>query len=137
MYRGRVDYDILPIMSETFDILVMRTKGRVQLLIAVIYKPIGTNIATFSNEMNEICAQLEALDTDYTLFLGDFNHNLIDKCELPPFRQYQQVISKPTTQNGTLLDHIYIKPPPQQEYIAEVLTTYYSYHNPVAIAIKY
>lgn len=55
----------------------------------------------------------------------------------PALANYFQVISEPTTAKGTLLDDIYIKPRPHNdEYVASVLTSYYSYHHPVFIAIK-
>ncbi len=131
-----IDYEVLPFVSETYDLLVIRTKGKLKLVVVTVYKPIGTNIDAFRREINEISTQVETLDIDYNLFLGDFNHNLINKTNLPLFQTYHQVITKPTTKNGTLLDHIYVKPSPDQ-YRAEVLSTYYSYHDPVAIAIKY
>ena len=86
--------------------------------------------------MNDVCTQLETIDTDHTVTVGDFNHNLNKQSPLTCFKDYRQVITKPTTHAGTLIDHIYIKPPPS-EYIADVLWTYYSHHHPVAIAIKY
>jgi len=97
----------------------------------------ATTNAEFCREMNDITTQIEALDTNYTVFAGDFNHNLVKENVLQPMRRYQQVISDPTTSNGTLLDHIYIKPHLlQSRYEAGVLTSYYSYHEPVYIAIK-
>ena len=85
--------------------------------------------------MNNITAQIEVLDVEYTVITGDFNSNLFKEDILPAFKQYHQLIAEPTTTKGTLLDHIYVRPKPK-EFKASVLTTYYSYHCPVFISIR-
>jgi hypothetical protein len=135
--QNGVNYTLVPIPSDTCDALAIRTHGSTNMLITVIYKPVGINTRTFRTEMNNITAQTDLVDTDYTVFVGDFNYNLMDSHSnvVQPLSQYHQVITDCTTANGTLLDHIYVKPCPPICY-ASVLTTYYSYHNPVFIAIR-
>ena len=134
--QNSVNYMVVPLVRSTdCNALAIRTHGASNLLIVAVYKPVTTSTAAFCTEMNKITAQTELLDVDYAVFTGDFNHNLLKDAILPPFRQYHQVISEPTTAKGTLLDHIYIKPRPTQ-YVASVLTTYYSYHDPVFVAIN-
>ena len=136
MYIQRsVNHDAFDMHFDTCDILVVKTTGKASLAIVAVYKPDGNN-AEFRREMNDLCTQLEGLQTDYTVILGDFNHDLNKQDPLSCFKDYCQVISKPTTHVGTLIDHIYIKPQPS-DYIADVLWTYYSHHHPVAIGIKY
>ena len=130
-----VHHEVLEMHLDTCDILILVTTGKAKLAIVTVYKPEG-NTAAFCREMNDVCTQLETIDTDHTVIVGDFNHNLNKQSPLTCFKDYHQVITKPTTHAGTLIDHIYIKPPPS-EYIADVLWTYYSHHHPVAIAIKY
>jgi hypothetical protein len=134
--QNSVDYTIVPLHCNHCDVLAIRTHGKANLLIVAIYKPVATTSREFNKEMNDVTAQIEMLDTDYKVLTGDFNRDLLKENILPSFRQYEQVISDPTTAKGTLLDHIYVKPKPQ-EYQASVLKTYYSYHNPTFIAIKY
>ena len=134
-----VDYSVLPILSNDCDTLAIRTYGATNMLIAVVYKPPGTRYGAFCTEMSNITAQTELLETDYDVFVGDFNIDLMKDDTLPPrvFQNYYQAISEPTTTNETLLDHIYIRPIPIiNDFIASVLPTYYSYHRPVFIAIK-
>ena len=135
--QNSVDYTVLPILSSDCDTLVIRTYGATNMLIAVVYKPPNTRHGTFCTEMSNITAQTELLETDHDVFVGDFNIDLLKDGTLPPkvFQNYFQAISEPTTTNQTLLDHIYIKPIPDQ-FVASVLPTYYSYHRPVFIAIK-
>ncbi|XP_072052002.1 uncharacterized protein [Amphiura filiformis] len=134
--QNGIRYTVVPLFSNECDILAIRTSGKTNLLVATIYKPMATSTSTFSTEMNNITAQMEVLDTDYKVLVGDFNRNLFKETILPAFRQYHQVISNSTTAKGTLLDHIYVKPKPKQ-YQASVMTTYYSYHQPTFIAITY
>lgn len=134
--QNGINYALQPLGSTECDALAIRTLGTSNLLIVVVYKPVATTTTAFCTELNNITAQTELLDTKYTVIVGDFNHNLMKQKVFTPLKQYQQVITEPTTAKGTLLDHIYIKPVPSQ-YIASVLTTYYSYHDPVSISVRY
>ena len=88
--------------------------------------------------MGNIVAQTELLDTDHSVFTGDFNIDLLKTGVSSPqvFKNYFQAVNKPTTANNTLIDHIYIKSKQQTDYDYNVLPTYYSYHRPVFIAIN-
>ena len=141
--QNSVNYTVLPLHTDECDVLAIKTYGATNMVIAVVYKPVRTPLASFRKDMNNITAQLEALDTKYTVFLGDFNIDLLSKdpsSTFAPFRQSHQVISQPTTRcfpKGTLLDHVYIRPKPASaEFEASVLTMYYSYHYPVSVAFK-
>ena len=136
MYIQRsVNHDVFDMHLDTCDILVVKITGKANLAIVTVYKPEGNN-AEFRREMNDLCTQLDGLQTDHTVILGDFNHDLNKQSPFSCFKDYCQVITKPTTHVGTLIDHIYIKPLPS-DYMADVFWTYYSYHHPVAIGIKY
>lgn len=135
--KNGVKYTLQPLTStDDCDALAIRTMDTSNCVIVVVYKPIATTTAAFCTALNNINTQTELLDTKYTVFLGDFNRNLMKENILTPLKQYKQVITEPTTAKGTLLDHIYIKPAPSHN-TASVLTTYYSYHDPVSISIKY
>ena len=134
--QNSVRYNIVPLLTEQCDVLAIRTSGKTNLLIVAIYKPMATTSRVFSDEMNNLTAQIEILDTDHKVLVGDFNRNLLTDPVLPAFKHYNQVIQEPTTTKGTLLDHIYIKPLPPN-YSASIMTTYYSYHHPTFVAIKY
>ena len=136
--QNSVNYTVVPLpRSENCNALAIRTHGRTNLLIVAIYKPPTATTAALCSGLNDITAQIEVLDVDHAILTGDFNVNLLTpNSALPPLQQYHQVISGPTTTKGTLIDHIYVKPLPVQ-YVASVLTTYYSYHDAVFIAIKY
>ena len=134
--QNSIKYNVVPLSTNECDMLAIRTSGKTNILIATIYKPTATPPRLFNNDMNDITAQIELLDTDFKVLLGDFNRDLMKDQILPAFNSYNQLIEDPTTTGGTLLDHIYIKPTPQH-YIASVMTTHYSYHHPTFVAIKY
>ncbi len=134
--KNTVQYQRVFSANEQSDVLAVRTSGSINLLIAAVYKPIGTILTEFSSTMNDLTAQFEILDTDHTVILGDLNHDLLKYPPIPAFEDFKQLIQQPTTSNGTLLDHIYIKPTPQ-EYRSAPMTTHYSYHNPTFLAVKY
>ena len=94
---------------------------------------------------NLYMALLELIDLlaheRYSVIMGDFNNNLFDVSQTHTilkmmFQQsgYQQHINEYTTDNRTLLDHIYSNLP-LQSTITGVSETYYSYHKGVYIAI--
>ena len=124
-------------MNNECDTLAIRTYGATDTVVVVVYKPPDTRQNVFYTEMNSITAQTELLDSDHTVFVSDFNINLM-KASVPRcFQNYHQVITEPTTTSNTLIDHIYIKPHPGTDKLtASVLPAYYSNHFPVFIAIK-
>ncbi|RMX49016.1 hypothetical protein pdam_00025441, partial [Pocillopora damicornis] len=77
----------------------------------------------------------------YSVIMGDFNTNLFHVSQthtilkmMFPQSGYQQHINEYTTDNRTVLDHIYSNLP-LQSTITGVSETYYSYHKGVYIAI--
>ena len=134
--QNSVNYERIFASNDQFDILAIRTTGNTEMLITVIYKPVGTSQRNFSSEISDLLTQFETLDTNYTVIVGDFNHDLLKHPPIPAFVKYNQLIQQPTTSKGTLLDHIYIKPLPQQ-YNSSPITTHYSYHDPTFVAIKH
>jgi hypothetical protein len=47
---------------------------------------------------------------------------------------FTQLVNKPTTDGGTLIDHVYVHG--EIQISMEVKQTYYSYHNMVVLTIK-
>ena len=72
------------------------------------------------------------------LVLGDFNEDLMqNKTKISNyFKQhgYKQLIHQPTTDQGSLLDHIYFNG--TSTTTTEVCDTYYSDHDSTMLAIK-
>ena len=69
-----------------------------------------------------------------TVIMGDFNENIMDKCNsdvhhLMNTNGYNQLVQFPTTDRGTLIDHIYYNRP--STTLVEVYDTYYSDHDTI------
>ena len=76
------------------------------------------------------------------IILGDFNENLLQQqntaiVSLMSNFSFTQLVSSPTTTQGTLLDHVYYRNPikPAEQAIVHVKDTYYSDHDTVYCSI--
>ena len=75
-----------------------------------------------------------------TIIVGDFNDNLLAVSRLSTLsqfmssRQFTQLVQVPTTDSGTLLDHVYCNTTYENMYI-DVIDTYYSDHDAVYLSI--
>ena len=67
------------------------------------------------------------------IILGDFNENILAKSDLRlstlmSSHGFSQLVHRPTTDNGTLLDHVYYDRPSEWHRV-HVIDTYYSDHD--------
>ena len=91
----------------------------------------------FLGQMTRLLKDLEKRPTP-TIVLGDFNED-ISKKESPLLHlmasfHYQQVVKMPTTDQGSLLDHIYIKDV-KTEKLVSTMDTYFSDHDAVFLTL--
>ena len=95
--------------------------------------------------IQQLLAMLEELLSDSTLqetnivIMGDFNEDLVDNySKISNFLQqygFHQLIKKPTTDQASLLDHMYYNDT-STTTVAEVCDTYYSDHDCTFLAIR-
>ncbi|XP_066269843.1 uncharacterized protein [Branchiostoma lanceolatum] len=85
---------------------------------------------------------LDLLPSDIlTVVLGDFNFDLL-KCPPPKILAamgqfgFSQHVQVPTTDNGTLLDHVYVRGHVEDNVHVTVVDTYYSDHDMVCVSLK-
>ena len=76
-----------------------------------------------------------------TIILGDFNENLLSQSNtnvvsLMSNNGYTQLVRSPTTDNGTLIDHVYYNRP-SSDIIVQVHDTYYSDHDSIYCSIAH
>ncbi|XP_032445815.1 uncharacterized protein LOC116736996 [Xiphophorus hellerii] len=114
---------------------VVKVDTPIRALIATVYRPPSYDLGTFLRNLQNLLDGLNSMDIRPVVILGDFNEDLIAPGkksinELFRAKGFMQLISAPTTEKRTLLDHIYISNP---EYCVHsgVLQAYYSYHNPI------
>ena len=101
-----------------------------------MYQPPATSICTFAKEMNEIIDLFEGAEL---CIVGDMNEDISITenrtcCSLFKSKQLYQIVTKPTCDSGTLIDHVYARKTLQIE--TDVSDCYYSDHDFVLVNIK-
>lgn len=121
------------------EITIFKLHDYRNLIIAGIYRYPKVTLQNLYMALSELIDLLA--HERYSVIMGDFNTNLFDVSQTHTilkmmFQQsgYQQHINEYTTDNRTLLDHIYSNLP-LQSTITGVSETYCSYHKGVYIAI--
>ncbi|KAI8512099.1 hypothetical protein Bbelb_111990 [Branchiostoma belcheri] len=108
------------------------TKASTTVNIINIYRPPSLPEAVFIGKLQNLLHQLPW--NIMTVILGDFNFDLL-KCPppqiLPVMRQFgfSQQVQVPTTDYGTLLDHVYVRGHGQDSVQVSVQDTYYTDHD--------
>ena len=109
-----------------------------QLVIITVYRrSTSTSIQHFISMVQQLLSHPTLLQKNI-LVLGDFNEDLMqNKTKISNyFKQhgYKQLIHQPTTDQGSLLDHIYFNGTSMTR--TEVCDTYYSDHDSTMLAIR-
>ena len=70
--------------------------------------------------------------------MGDFNEDILKQHSqidiLMQHHGYKQCVTDATTENGTLIDHVYVRN--IESVCTTVIPTYYSYHESVCITVS-
>ena len=110
----------------TFTVTNMSTED---VTIACVYSKPKNNETLLRQELHNLL--LPCFD-DRTLIMGDFNVDLKKKPVV--FSNIPQVVTQVTTNERTLIDHIYTNIP-TNEYTTGVYESYFSYHKPVWLCV--
>ncbi|CAG2231657.1 unnamed protein product [Mytilus edulis] len=106
-------------------------KGKCSMVVTQRY-----NLGKFLENMEMLICKLEDL-SEKIVVIGDFNQDILKGgCTVFNFmssKGFRQLVSSPTTEGGTLIDHVYVKGclDPQ----VAIIPTYYSYHEALKIVI--
>ena len=77
-----------------------------------------------------------------TIIVGDFNEDLLSRStssrilQLMSSRGFSQLVQVPTTDSGSLLDHIYYNGI-TEDAVVDVIDTYYSDHDATYLSLPY
>ena len=90
----------------------------------------STPVDVFMNHMLEIIAQFQLVPT---CIVGDFNEDVsivsnTHCCAMFRLQAFKQIVSKPTHDSGTIIDHVYMSET-VNKIQTDVTDCYYSYHN--------
>ena len=106
--------------------------------LALVYRspsvPLATFVSVVTSLLNYLSQELP------TIVMGDFNEDIIDKRDsrilnLMPSNAYTQLVSHPTTDRGTLIDHIYYNRSCDSA-VVEVCDAYYSDHDTIYCSLQ-
>ena len=97
-------------MNTILEIVVVEISEPIQMIVISVNRPTSTQIDVFMNHMLEIIAQFQHVPT---CIVGDFNEDVsvisnTHSCTMFRLQGFQQMISKPKHDSGTIIDHVYV-----------------------------
>ena len=111
--------------------------------LALIYRPPNVPLNILLDFLSEFLTLNHNSDIPI-IILGDFNEDIFDKPDSPLLilmqnNGFSQLVSYPTTDRGTVIDHIYINIPPRTctNILFDAVDTYYSDHDTVFCTFKF
>ena len=123
-------------MNTVLDILAVQISEPIHMIVISVYRPLSTPIDVSMNNMLDIIAQFQNIPT---CIVGDFNEDVSitsNTCCFTMFRLqgFQQMISKPTHDSGTIIDHVYVSHT-LNTIQTDVTDCYYSDHDYILCVI--
>ena len=117
------------------EILAVKISEPTKLHIVCVYRPPSTPIPKFTDELLNIVSKLKEMPT---CIVGDFNEDISMTgkghcCYLLTLKGFKQMVKKPTTDSGTLIDHVYVSQ--EMTVTTDVTHCYYTDHDYVLSAI--
>ena len=113
--------------------IVITPYSSLRIFVIVVYRRPQLPLTTFLQHFSDYLANIphQAIPT---VIVGDFNHDLLSTSrpsrltELMSSQGFLQLVKVPTTDSGSLLDHIYYNGSVTTTYV-DVVDTYYSDHD--------
>ena len=120
----------LPIpLNTSLEVVAVKLSHPVDMTIVSVYRPPTTNLKHFTDEM---CAVIANIHDKKICVVGDFNVDVLSKkhtifSSMFQDNGYIQVVSEPTRDSGTLIDHVYVIG--DMDVTCDVIDCYYSDHD--------
>ena len=97
-------------MNTILEIVVVEISEPIQMIVISLYRPPSTPIDVFMNNMLDIITQFQNVPI---CIVGDLNEDVsvtsnTHCCTMLRLQGFQQMISKPTHDRGTIIDHVYV-----------------------------
>ncbi|XP_058494640.1 uncharacterized protein LOC131465769 [Solea solea] len=130
MYTSNsVAYERLQMPDVNLECLIFKFISY-EILVAVIYRPPSYPMSLFKEHLGKLIDWLDPQCETITI-MGDFNDDILKSssiCKFVTDRGFVQDVSEPTTERGTLIDHVYLK---SSQYVvgSVVCPTYFSDHE--------
>ena len=108
--------------------------------VIAIYRPPQISLTALCQSLIEV---LRHISSESVIIIGDFNVNWVNEVERRPLynllireKNYKQLISHYTTDNRTIIDHIYTNIPDLYT-TSGVLETYFTDHKAIWVSLPY
>ena len=126
-----------PPQLEVVSIVATSTHSGCRMCIMAVYRRPNQPLTAFLPLLNHYVSNLPQIMP--TIILGDFNENLLSPSPSPLLqlmssRRFYQLVQGPTTDSGSLLDHIYCNGAVNDALI-DVVDTYYSDHDATYLSL--
>ena len=123
------------VLNSDCEILAVKISEPTKLHIISVYRPPSTPISKFTDELLNIASKLKETPT---CIVGDFNEDISITCQrhcssMLTLIGFKQIVQKPTTDSGTLIDHVYVSQ--DMTVTTDVTDCYYTDHDYVLSAI--
>ena len=119
--------------------IMVNTHPDLQICVVAVYRRPQLLLRNFVSLLNDYFSHLPH-QTNPTVILGDFNDNLFPSTSSSVLLQFMsslgftQLVKVPTTDSGSLLDHVYYNQPCAR-CVVDVLDTYFSDHDKCFVSI--
>ena len=125
-------------MNTILEIVVVEISEPIQMIVILVYRPPSAPTDVFMNHMLEIIAQFHHVPT---CIVGDFNEDLsitsnTHCCTMFRLQGLKEMINKPTHDNGTIIDHVYVSQTVNTMQ-TDVTDCYYSDHDCILCLINF
>ncbi|XP_041482326.1 uncharacterized protein LOC121429412 [Lytechinus variegatus] len=134
MYIKKVNSSRLNISIDNLEFIATLISSHISVVVAVVYRPPSYNIKSFCQSLANLLNELNKSGTK-CIITGDFNEDLLKGTsqihQLMCTNGYTQHVLHATTENGTLIDHVYSKGIDSLK--TEVIPIYYSYHEAIKV----
>jgi len=131
-YTTTTRCEIVNLPATNLECLVFKNVDR-NVIFALIYRPSSYKIELFRKNMILLLNKLDTFQGG-CLVIGDFNEDIFKSSSVAKMmaeKAFLQCVRESTTENGTLIDHVYVRGADNVK--VHVLPTYYSYHEAVTI----
>ncbi|KAM7418505.1 hypothetical protein PAMA_015902 [Pampus argenteus] len=134
--RDGVVWDVIEAPNVNLECLVCACDSY-DVVLVVIYRPPSYPLTLFKHNLRKLLNWLNWFDKTVAV-MGDFNNDILTSssvCGCMAEEGFVQVVTQPTTESGTLIDHVYIKSA-IYDVQSVVLPTYFSDHEGIVCSFN-
>ncbi|XP_041461886.1 uncharacterized protein LOC121413199 isoform X1 [Lytechinus variegatus] len=134
IYTKKQTSSRLDICIDNLEFIATVITDPISIVISVVYRPPSYNITSFCESLRTLLDKLSK-QTTKCIITGDFNEDLLKGTskihQLMCLHGYTQHVVNATTENGTLIDHVYSIG--LDSLKTEIIPMYYSYHEGIKV----